>query len=112
MERSGLNELARNVIGKCAVDIAPSSSGELSAHFKELNAIIAELGGIMGNISDLVFIPRPQDPTSEGRSELGKVTTVSQRLNDAYGQLYALRVLATEVRDALSSQLDSETRLA
>jgi hypothetical protein len=111
MENS-LNEFARSVVGKRAVDISPSSSGELSHHFKELNSIIAELGGIMGNISDLVFIPRPQDPTSEGRGELGKVTTVSQRLVDVYGQLYALRVLATDVRDALSSQLDSETRLA
>ena len=103
MQRNGLNELTNNVVGHPA--------GEVSNNFRAINESLNEFGRIINDIDDLVFTPRPAVPEKDARCDEGEVATVNQRLNDIHIRIRRFNEMAAEIRDALGSQLDSETRL-
>jgi hypothetical protein len=97
-----------NAANQCAK--VGNQPGEISSNILVVMEDIAELEHVLEDIEELVFFLRPTCPEKD-HEPLDKGATVNCRITEIHYRINNLKSKAFEIRDAIRSQLDQDTRL-
>lgn len=84
--------------------------GEITRSIDLVNRDLSELDHVLEEIDHLVSFPHPVQCCNMDQSEL-PTATVSHRILEVHERLVDLVNKASQIREALNSQLDAELRL-